>query len=186
MGHYEEIKVHRIEKKKEEKENIPLSDSPHIFLLACLFILNKSLAILPLIPQASLPFYGKADTIEHIASLLNALQALAREDLSHQTSFALSLSELWHKLSDDCNSILSHAEDRALVVKLKFLLSSLAHFPPGEPHSLGFYLAEHAGKDWIPFPFMEILQNLHLESLAHPTDSTLAQWIHQLSDLIET
>ncbi|MCP5492417.1 MAG: RNA ligase family protein [Chlamydiales bacterium] len=34
-------------------------------------------------------------------------------------------------------------------------------YPQGDAHSFAFYLANHVGDTWLPFPFLEILRKLH-------------------------
>jgi hypothetical protein len=41
------------------------------------------------------------------------------------------------------------------------MIEAINHYPEKGDHSLGYYLSSSTGENWIPFPFMEILRNLH-------------------------
>ena len=57
--------------------------------------------------------------------------------------------------------------------QIKTLIATFHSYPPKQPWSLGFYMTEYAGKDWLPFPRMELLHQLHDDFIAHPKESQL-------------
>ena len=63
-------------------------------------------------------------------------------------------------------------------------IESVQKYPENDEHSLGYYLTEYAGSDWLPFPFMEILQNLHFSHQTDPHNSYLSQWVKTLKEII--
>lgn len=110
---------------------------------------------------------------------------LSAEDLSHQLEFIQKLSLLWHKIIEDCNPIsFSLLKDSSFLKKILEFIQIIHHFPPEEDHSLGYYLQEHVGEKWVPFPFMELLQELHEEYQKTQDKSNLAKWIENISLIV--
>lgn len=134
-------------------------------------------------------FKSKISTVALKQDLLELKQLfilLSTEDLSHQLAFIQKLSLLWHKIIEDCNPIsLSLSKDSDLLKKITTFIQIIHHFPPKEDHSLGYYLQEHVGEKWVPFPFMELLQGLHEEYQKTQNTSDLAKWIKDLSLIID-
>lgn len=123
--------------------------------------------------------------IEHVAAFRQLLVTLSREDQSHNPDFTLRSTELWHNLLEDCNSLSPTIEASSeIYAKIKFFITQVQNFPPKEDHTLGFYFQHYAGKDWLPFPFLEILQHLHEEHQASPIISVLNQWISLLDEIL--
>lgn len=118
--------------------------------------------------------------LEDLLALKKILQILANEDESHNPEFIQQLSEVWHNLSDDCIQIESDEKNIFTFVQ------KMESYPPNEDPSLGFYLREYVGKEWLPFPFMNILQRLHEERQQHPQESELNQWMTSLNTLISS
>ncbi len=186
---YEEIRISEIEKDKKEKAppytGLPASESkPLIFgsLIACFKKIFNSF-----FPKgkSSLLFFDLQQTLEDVAALKKQLQVLSETDQSHNPEYTQQLAELWHNLLDDCNSILTARENQPdNLLNLKIFIDEINHYPSGQDHSLGYYFTKYAGKDWIPFPFMEMLQNLHEECALKPQKATLIKWINSLSDIL--
>lgn len=53
-------------------------------------------------------------------------------------------------------------------------------YPQGDAHSFAFYLANHAGDTWLPFPFLEILRKLHQGYILRKKNSELQRLIDLL------
>ncbi len=185
---YEQIKVNAIEKDKKEKEapytGPPTAPKPFLFA-ALVAQFKKFLETFSSKGSTAITLFDQQQMLEDVISFRELLQILSKEDQSHNPEFAQQLSELWHNFLDDCNSILSdESNPPEALVKLKSFVTVISHFPPGEDHTLGFYFTEYAGKEWIPFPFMEILQNLHAGYKENSTQSALSAWIDRLSDIL--
>jgi hypothetical protein len=121
----------------------------------------------------------------HLAAFRAQLQTLAKHDESHEPGFTERLTELWHKLSDDCNSIWATQEfSSSMKSALKFLIAQISSYPLGADHTLGYYFDASAGRDWTPFPFMELLQELHEEYQHKPEESYLAAWIYLIEAIL--
>lgn len=178
---YEKIITHSIEKDKREKEEgyRGLKNSTRTQVLATLVSYFKK--VISVAVKGQRQFVGQEHLFESIRAFREQLLLLAGSDQSHNPDFTQQLSELWHNLVDDCNSL---SDSSAIADKVKFFLSQVQNFPPGADHSLGYYFNEYAGKDWIPFPFMELLQDLHREYTASPAISVLQNWISLLNDIL--
>lgn len=177
---YEKILVNPIEKDRKEKEEgyTGLRNATKFQTFSTLISYFKKML-------SAFPFKGKKiplseSYLKTVLAFREQLIALANEDLSHHPDFTQQLSELWHNLLDDCNS----AGSNEATDKIKFFISQVKNFPTGADHTLGFYFDEYAGKDWIPFPFMELLQGLHEEYNASPAISVLLNWIALLNDIL--
>ncbi len=123
--------------------------------------------------------------LEDLSAFKEILEELSREDLSYNPDFTQRLSQLWQNLYENCSGIedsLTHLD--TLASRILSFVKEIDAFPPGEDHTLGYYLTEHAGQDWIPFPFMNLLSALHQEFQDSRTSSRLELWIKQLSETI--
>ena len=113
------------------------------------------------------------------------LSILTQRDESYNPIFTQQLTELWHKLMDDCNSIPSLLGNSSETLKdIKSFIAHLSSYPLGADHSLNYYFNAYAGKDWIPFPFMQILYDLHQEHQIDPTTSHLTQWLSHIDAIL--
>ena len=123
---------------------------------------------------------------QDLSELKQLFISLSVEDLSHQLEFIQKLSLLWHKIIEDCNPIsLSLSKDAGFLKKITGFIQTINHFPANEDHSLGYYLKEHVGEKWVPFPFMELLQELHVDYQKTQNESYLANWIKILSSIVD-
>lgn len=186
---YEEIRVNPIEKDKKGKEEpykgLPTSAAKPLVLGSLVSYFKKFLNLFFGKGKSPLLFFDQQQMLEDVAAFKKLLQILSQDDQSHNPEFTQQLSELWHNLLDDCNSILANSESApSNLVKLKVFIDEMYHFPPGEDHTLGYYFTEYAGKDWIPFPFMEILQHLHEECTDSPQKAVLIRWLDNLTDIL--
>jgi hypothetical protein len=183
---YEKIVVNPIEKDRKEKE--PFSSfqgASRSQIFATLASLFKKFLTSFTSQGKGRPLFDLQHLSRTIKAFREQLVILSLEDQSHNPDFTQALSELWHNLLDDCNSLSLANDSSEVVTKLKFFIAQVQHFPPSADHSLGYYFTEYAGKDWIPFPFMELLQNLHEEYNASPVISVLNQWILLLNEILD-
>lgn len=93
--------------------------------------------------------------IDSLKDFIKTLHQLQEEDLSADWRYCEKLSKSWQ---DVCSSI----EEAAIPTGgLNEMIEAINHYPEKGDHSLGYYLSLSTGENWIPFPFMEILRNLH-------------------------
>jgi len=110
---------------------------------------------------------------------------LCHNDQSHDSEYLYNLSELWHGLLSDFSNIeIADRNHSPIAGKINEFTAEILHYPPDEAYSLGYYLTEHAGREWIPFPLMNLLQDLYKQHQKMPATSKLVFWTSQLSDII--
>jgi hypothetical protein len=138
---------------------------------------------------ASRPVAGQKSTLTkelelELSAFKKILVSLAAEDVSRDPDYAQRLSQGWHQLLESVKlaEFLERKKTHVLN-QLKTLIETFYHYPPGQEHSLGYYMTEFAGKEWLPFPFMEQLHQLYEDHQAHKKESQLSNWIASL-DLI--
>lgn len=177
---YKKIIVNRVEQNK--KSNDSFSQFP-----ADLTYPNPGSILICFFKKFTMhfSFKNKISTVALKQDLLELKQlfiSLSIEDLSHQLEFIQKLSLLWHKIIEDCNPIsLSLSKGSDFFKKTMDFIQVINHYPANEDHSLGYYLKEHVGEKWVPFPFMELLQELHTDYQKTQDKSYLANWIKILS-----
>ena len=181
----EGVIVARIEGDKKGKEpfaELLPESTKRILTAAMLVYLKKLFDSLPIAEEES----NESLLLADLKIFKKLLQNLGSKDQSKQPKFAQQLSSLWHKLTKNFNS-----NDRAqlkwpkTVQKMKKILEQINHYPSNEEHSFGYYLKEHVGEEWLPFPYMEILTRLHKEHLRKPHESVIAKWTDMLETIID-
>jgi hypothetical protein len=185
---YENISVNPIEKDKKGKEDYPNQFREHasksqIFATLVSFF-KKIVSLFGFKEKGDLLVFGH-ELYEHLFAFRSLLLALADQDESHRPEFIQQLSELWNQLIDDCNAVSSAFDSSSDTMNhIKFLIAQIAQYPQGADHTLGYYFEAFAGKDWIPFPYMDLLQELHEEYQNDIAASHLAKWIFLLDDIL--
>jgi hypothetical protein len=184
---YEKIVVNPIEKDRKEKEPFTnLKNSTHSQIYATLLSFFKKILSTFSSKEKEQAFVFDLEQLLHnIMAFRQHLVILSQEDQSHNPDFTQQLSDLWHSILDDCNSLSLSPDLSEIILKVKFFISQVQNFPPGADHTLGYYFTEYAGKDWIPFPFMELLQQLHEEYRASPVISVLNNWLLLLDEIFK-
>ena len=79
------------------------------------------------------------------------------------------------------SSVWKRIHQKSQTKQMHDFLSSIADFPEKEDYPLGYYLFKEAGKDWTPYPAIEILRMLHEE----PEHKTLINWIIDLKKIAQ-
>ena len=70
-------------------------------------------------------------------------------------------------------------------MKIRTFIKELQHYPEHHEHSLGYYLTEYAGQKWLPFPYMEMIRNLHMYHKKNPENSLLSIWSKEIEEMIQ-
>jgi hypothetical protein len=117
---------------------------------------------------------------KHLESLKIFFEILKKEDRSQDQEFLNQLSKTWLLLLEDS----LHFESDQATLAFKAFVKKLQHYPENEPHSFAYYLTENTNQKWIPFPYMELIQKIHLGHQKNPTTSPLAEWSSLLTQLI--
>ncbi len=188
------LRVEKIEKIQQQHEELLRKEAekkkPEVLLFAgfVLFIrkvlnflgTSKSRAAASLIDSVE-------GIIQYLDGLKKILKKLADEDVSHNPEYVQTLSDAWHDLLDASDALdwweRKKGEEHTPIKKI---IESIRSFPPKEEHSLGFYLMEFAGKEWLPFPFMDLLHTLHTEYQSQKEKSQLGFWITSLDSTIKS
>ena len=181
------LAVQQIEQVKANKEGIEeiVKKNPRGLLMACLSAYVRKMALL----LASRPIAGRksavADELElELSDFKNVLAELTKKDVSRDPDYAQHLSQVWHHLLESANLVeFLERKKTDVLVQLKTLIETFNHYPAKQEHSLGYYMTEFAGKEWLPFPFMEQLHLLYEDYVSHKKESQLSHWISSI-DLI--
>ena len=121
----------------------------------------------------------------YLRQLKTLFERLQEEDLSQNIDYALELSNAWHGVTDHFAVMNKSARKSDFYKEGSLLIESITHYPPQDEHSLGYYLFHYAGENWLPFPFMKIIQSLHEEHANDKTGSHLEIWSKSIVQLIE-
>jgi hypothetical protein len=149
---HEEIKTEPVKDQKSQKD-IELNLPAGRFNLLVLAYLTAQTLLESIRSTESLKTPQKV--IDSLKEFINVFKELEATDLSAEWRYSEKLSRAWAKIKD-------HMEEASYpTTALKEMISAFDHYPEKGDHSLGYYLSLHAGEQWIPFPFMEILRNLH-------------------------
>lgn len=151
-------------------------------------------AFLMLLRKIFLYFSGSQDSQEittlsdslfiHLTQLKNSLYEVSKTNSpDEKTIYELSTS--WKNIITDCYNIEAlHTGDFEALSKVKKIIEHIQGFPPNDEHSLGYYLSEYLGGDWLPMPFREILNNLSIDSRMHPEKNFLTNIINKIEEAI--
>jgi hypothetical protein len=127
----------------------------------------------------------KQTTLETLLGFKKLLERLSKEDLSQDTLFAGELSQHFLKMEEDFAKLqVMERKGSIKVAHFRRTLETFERYPPEVDHHFGYYLLQQAGKDWLPFPFIEILAGLYTEYQEKGSSSTLSQWNMMLDQLI--
>ena len=179
---YKGLKPEKIEKDRQDKEkfeNNPKRKGLQVF--AKIILLYKQIVTTlsewtNKASSASIDRFVKQDLEE----MKKSFEVLKKLDCSQDMDYISQLPELWHQFIEDGN----HYKDGAVLGPLiQNWISEIKNYPPNQEHSLGFYLMEYADHKWLPFPYMEMLRDLHLEHQKNPDQSKLNQWTKALDEI---
>lgn len=120
--------------------------------------------------------------LSSIAELEKSLKKLQEHDLSEDAKFLKELSLNWLHFLREFAPFLN--QEDPLSLEIKRFLNEIHAYPSGSEFSLGYYLSKFAGLEWIPFPYMEILKDLHNNFKDKKEESLLLKWINELNSLI--
>jgi hypothetical protein len=185
------LKVQRIERDKlsKEEENAKAKDKSPRPLLFAAFVIYFRKIINSLFPntQDQIGTVDMQRCLEDLKAFKKMLQTLGNEDQSRNPEFIQQLSKLWHNLIDDCNILnISLHKNAPQTAELNEFINTLNQYPPKEDHTLGYYLTEYVGGEWLPFPFMEMLSSLHAQHQKNPESSEISKWIGQINTLLDS
>jgi len=183
----EKLKIPPIYQKKDEAPEIKYKNMifkpNHLFQLQFFILLQEKTE--SLLEESKLEYITiETDLRQLLESFKSLFQKLMIENISHDYLFADALSKNWHLL---LKIIQSNEKRRSLPKHLSLLqlfIKTVQNYPENTEHTLGFYLSEYTGEKWIPFPFMDLLLNLHEDALLKKNKSILNNWVLSISTII--
>lgn len=116
-----------------------------------------------------------------LSAFKKELNRLKSNDLSKETNYLNQLCALWHNILED-SFIIKHKTSAASL--FEELLRNVHSYPEGEEFSLGYYLNEYAGQNWIPLPYIELVQKLFAQHQKDPETSPLTVWTKQIDTIL--
>lgn len=184
---YENIRISPIEgdpskeeqkkfsEKKEEKSNVVFAHFLKTLENLATFFLRKG-------KYKARKYSLKDSSIEEdIKQLIIAFERLKKDDYSQNVDYLNRISTWWHRLLEHSATRKKNTE---LFSAIENFIEKIHEYPEHEEHNLGYYLVEYAGAEWIPFPFMDMLQDLHQEHKKNPLSSHLDKWTRLLRDIL--
>ena len=146
-----------------------------LFLGFMTLFLKKCKEFFEPLSERGLTSLSETDLRNHLLLLKNAFALLQMQDCSQDFALLMRLSKLWQALLED---LLHFRKETPFGAKLRVWVQKIQSYPAEAPYSLGYYLSEYAGQSWLPFPYLELIKNLHADS------SALMVWIKDLDSLI--
>ena len=126
------------------------------------------------------------NVIQHLRNLRTLFRYHADENRAHTLEFALHLSKCWHGILS-YHQLASAKEMREEAYKkITKLVDLFNRYPTADEHALGHYLTNYAGENWLPFPFMGILNDLYEQHLELKERSNLTALIQLITNIIES
>ena len=172
----EEIERVRFETKKGNKEQPepPPNKEPTKLIDFVLLLIRQALQFLkPWVTKWGRGAIAESKMKLALAKWKEMLQLMMREDLSQDTQFLKSMSESWHRLLEESVQL---APSSRFSEPMRQFIQKISMHPKNSDYTFGYYLEEYAGHNWLPFPYMELLQDLHRRHAADPSSSLLSQW----------
>jgi len=173
----------RIQEDKKEKQkftDVPQQDSK-MFTATFFHCLKNLFDMFSPSRQLAGKVIDKQAATDNLKQFKQLLKHLTTKDMSSSTDFATELSELWKDLLENFDNI-EILERRSLteVAAFRETMNTIKNYPPDSEYRFGYYLLEQAGKDWLPFPFIEMLKKLYSDHQVDSKRSTLTHWIRKI------
>ncbi|MBI5345552.1 MAG: hypothetical protein HZB76_00170 [Chlamydiae bacterium] len=181
---FEHVKVSSAtEKESKEERGYPnIEVSKRLFFY--LYFLTTIKNLLNLFKKKSATPFKGSEIFHDLILIKTSLEQLAKQDFSQNPTYLNYFAFNWLKFLKDFEFLI--LDNAQVTDKIKKFIEEMHHFPQKEDYSLGYYLSEFAGYKWIPFPYMELLKNLHLEYQTKNESSQLKSWIDFLDALLKT
>lgn len=179
---YERYRVEAIEKDKKEKESYPQRQERSIFGAFLLSLFRKFLEIFLQPSEQGLTSTSEKEIKKALSSFKESLEILKREDMSQDETFLNQVAGQWHRILEEA---IKFQKTTPLANQYATFIKEIESYPEKTEHTFGYYLMEYAGQEWLPFPFIELVQKIHLEHQKNPSTSHLNRWTSQINSLLE-
>ncbi len=184
----EGLYIPRVENEKKEREKfspLPPEEDEQILLATFFGYLKKIFDAFSPSKKIAGQVIDLQAIIENLKHLKRLLEQLSQKDVSKSAEFATELSDVWCSLLENFdNTEVIERKNLQEVASFREMLDTIKSYPPNSEHRFGYYLLQHAGKDWLPFPFIEILETLHKGYKGDGENSTLAKWCQLVDSVI--
>lgn len=120
---------------------------------------------------------------KEILTIKKSLKTLKETNLCQDSEFLNYFAFIWMKFLRDYDFYVLKNEKATKLIKK--IIDEVNEYPKNSEFTLGYYISEFAGYQWVPFPYMEMLQNLHLEDQKDRVNSHLSRWISIIDELLE-
>jgi len=182
----ENVYASRIERDKKGKEKytpLPSKEDKRVLIATFFSYLKRLFDTFSPSKKLAGKVIDHQSIIENLKIFKKLFKKLGEQDLSNSSDYAAHLSEIWTVLLEDFDNIeIIERKNLSEVARFREMMDKIKNYPPDSEHRLGYYFLQQAGKDWLPFPFIEILEKLHKEHKEDAKNSTLSMW----SKLIDT
>lgn len=117
-----------------------------------------------------------------LKQLRDDFQILMQEDRSQEISFLNRLSSSWKIVLEQSLHI---AASDPMIHRIQHFMWVLQMPGSASEKSVGYYLTEYQDGEWLPLPYMEILQRLHHAHKADPIGSLLTEWTSLIEEVLK-
>ncbi len=182
------IKVHQVEKDRRIRDQEKLRSGPlpqKKRLLVALRLMDKMVSKMLVELQDKPVIDLEKNTTDCLFELHKLLTNLKKRDLSTSIPFAASFSKNWNAMLESYIPVLLRRLPKPLQIEIKEFQKALYHYPDKSDYSLAYYLTNYAGEKWLPFPFITMVRDLHIEHANRPNESLLNAWTKTLSKIIK-
>ncbi len=182
---FEHVKIAKVKSAPEkEKNKKPLVQKPVSKKLFVYFSFLKILSHLLNVFTKKIPKDLKGTPLhKEILTIKKSLMSLQEKNLCQDPDFLNYFAFIWMKFFKDYDYYVLRNEKATNLIKE--LIDEINEYPKHAEFTLGYYISEFAGYSWVPFPYMEMLQNLHLEDKKDPIHSHLSRWICIIDELLK-
>jgi hypothetical protein len=107
---------------------------------------------------------------------------LMKEDRSQDVIYLQHLSDNWRNMLEQS---LELRKATPFTLSIKNFIKTIAKYPEHQEHTFAYYLTEYTGPSWLPFPYMELIQHLHLSYEKDPINNPLTHWSNAISAMLK-
>lgn len=181
---FEHVKIQKTKPSTEEEKKkeplVPKLVSKKMFLYMTLLKIVSNL--LSKFTSKQTKNIKRTPLHKELLTIKSSLQALKDKNLCQDGEFLNFFAYIWMKFFKDQD--LYNIRNEEITSLINQLVEEIHSYPKNSEFSLAYYVTEFAGYKWVPFPYMDILQNLYLENKKEPEFSHLNKWIGIINELL--
>lgn len=177
---YKDIRISRVERKsyQEKEPEPPPPKKKNFFIASVLYVVDKFVAIFF---KNFKKEFESINFTKAITSLIECLKDLSKDNCSKDPLFLKKISSAWKNMLEEYDRIYLTKKEKKDEIEL--LKKEVNQFYSNQEYSLGYYLKRYREENWHPFPFMEILEKLHIEHLEKKEGSHISRWLSLLEEI---